>query len=175
MKRILQNQAGVTVLEGVIALGLLALITAGAFGVLLSASRQSSSPDVREDLSYTAENVSDLLKVYVGAQDGEPGYVHLPDDLKCGLCGRDAQNNCDSTPLAEGYHYVNCQLPPACDPNNDSVLRYQVRRNVSGAVLNEDAGRLNREQTQEPDVTAGELSLTGYQLKFFMRCNGYEL
>ena len=38
MRQLLKNRAGVTVLEGVIALGLLALITAGAFGVLLSAS-----------------------------------------------------------------------------------------------------------------------------------------
>ncbi len=105
MKKILSNKAGVTVLEGVIALGLLALVTAGAFGVLLAASRQTTRPDVREEMILAVEKASNMLKIYTGVTDTSI----IPGSFRNGLCGTDA------TPLDNGEHNIACQLPPICD------------------------------------------------------------
>lgn len=54
-KYILKNKKGVTLLEGLIALALLAIVATGTFSVLLSASRKTSSPDMREELVFAVE------------------------------------------------------------------------------------------------------------------------
>ena len=58
MKRILSKKTGVTILEGLIALGLLALVAAGTFGVLLSVSRKAGSPDIRESMILAVERAN---------------------------------------------------------------------------------------------------------------------
>lgn len=194
MKTILKGKSGVTVLEGVIALGLLALITAGAFGVLLSASRQSSLPDMHEEMIYAVEKAADQLQVYIEASaTGELGYSHLPGVLKCGLCGElDASGECkavsdasqgyttDRTPLStdsgKNPHEINCMLPPSCDKNNGSSFSYTVS---SGSAVNtylvaddlEGTGTLAH--GDDYDMTTP--STTGKQITFTIRCNGYEL
>ncbi len=181
MKRILRSKAGVTVLEGVIALGLLALVAAGSFGVLLSASRQDSMPDIREEMSYAVEKANDLLKVYLQAsQTGEVGRNYLPSTLAQGLCGNDA------TPLAvnnpgnsNDVHRINCLLPPICDKNNHSSFSYTV------AVRGAQAGKLSPKSREGTPSTYGtpaygeEYSMnsvgSGYQISYKIYCNGYEL
>ena len=123
MKRLLKSKAGVTVLEGVIALGLLALVTAGAFGVLLSASRQTTQPDVQEEMSWAVEKANTLLHayaMYLGEDDDLRNMRnHLPEGLQNGLCGGDA------SPMSEGEHEIKCLLPPLCD-RQQSEFTYKV-------------------------------------------------
>jgi len=63
MKHVL-NKKGVTILEGLIALLLLAMIAMGTFGVLLSSSRKSSTPDLREDMMYSMERAYHALQAF---------------------------------------------------------------------------------------------------------------
>ena len=172
MKQLLKNKAGVTVLEGVIALGLLALITAGAFGVLLSASRQSSVPDIREEMSYAVEKAGDLLKVYINAQQNEFANNHLPGSLPCGPCGNmNASGACtqsdlihpvDRKPLSAGEHNIRCLLPPVCDRSNSSFSYMVASSNIHENKL--------ADASKEPEV-----NLNGYKITFTISCNGYEL
>ncbi len=179
MKQLLNSKAGVTVLEGVIALGLLALITAGAFGVLLSASRQTSVPDIREEMAYAVEKAGDLLKVYINAQQSEFANAHLPDGLACGPCGKmNGSGGCvssagdtiyptDRTPLSSGRHDVGCLLPPVCDRSN-SEFYYSVLNTSTS----HDKDRL-ASASREPGTGAGVFD--DYTVTFTIRCNGYEL
>ena len=92
MKQLLKSKAGVTVLEGIIALGLLALVAGGAFGVLLAASRQTSQPDVREEMVFAVEKVKNLLQMYTGVVDADGAVLTdapIPDNFRQGLCGGD--------------------------------------------------------------------------------------
>lgn len=122
MKSIFTNRKGVTVLEGLIALGLLALVATGTFSVLLSVSRKGTNPDMREEMIYAIEKAHNLLQGYilsktenygnsVGALkrhsltgvtfDSNTGSISvnessqpvvLPLDLSKGLCGNSAVN-----------------------------------------------------------------------------------
>lgn len=110
MKRILSKKTGVTILEGLIALGLLALVAAGTFGVLLSVSRKAGSPDIRESMILAVERAHDQLQMY--KIDGN--NPNVPSAFAYGLCGG------DSDPLGGGEHNIDCLLPPICDRNNSS-------------------------------------------------------
>ena len=121
MKRLLTDKAGVTVLEGIIALGLLALVAGGAFGVLLAASRQSTQPDIREEMVLAVDEANNRLKVFTGRRD-------TAGDFQWGLC------NNDMTPLSDGNHVVNCLLPPICDPHNSDFTYRVGRTNVQNGA-----------------------------------------
>lgn len=154
--KLLNNNKGVTVLEGVIAMGLLALITAGAFGVLLSASRQSSVPDTREEMTYAVEKANDLLKAYIG------GTNHLPSTLTNGLCGGSVVD-----PLYEhDYpHQISCMLPPVCDQTNgNSSFTYKV----TSHGLQDDSRAPESKET-------GNVPMQMKRINFSITCNGYEL
>lgn len=113
MKKILSNKAGVTVLEGVIALGLLALVTAGAFGVLLAASRQTTRPDVREEMILAVERANNELKVYTGLGDGAEANMLNTDTFPQNRNPYRAGNQGTAVDI-KSY------LPPICDRNNSS-------------------------------------------------------
>ena len=178
MKQLLNSKAGVTVLEGVIALGLLALVTAGAFGVLLSASRQTSGPDIREEMAYAVEKAGDLLKVYINAQQYQFANAYLPEGLSCGPCGqRGNTGGCtenvgdnpiiyhtDLSPLASGEHSIRCLLPPVCDRSNSEFTYNVVNTN---SISDNKLASTSQEE-------AGGL-FDGYQVTFKISCNGYEL
>lgn len=123
MKRILSKKTGVTILEGLIALGLLALVAAGTFGVLLSVSRKAGSPDIREAMVLAVERANEQLQMYTPVM-GSISNASLPSELEYGLCGG------DSDPLLGigTNHYINCMLPPLCDRNNSS---FSYRTGVS--------------------------------------------
>ena len=151
MKQLLKSKAGVTVLEGIIALGLLALVAGGAFGVLLAASRQTSQPDVREEMVFAVEKVKNLLQMYTGVVD-ENGAVlteaPIPENFRQGLCREDQQ------PMKWGEtHHVKCMLPPICD-QRFSDFTYELD-NSFWAPYSGDV---------RPD-----------RIKFKVTCNGYEL
>ena len=188
MRELLKGKSGVTILEGVIALGLLALVTAGAFGVLLSASRQSSLPDMREEMLYAVEKASEKLQVYVeAAQTGETGRSYLPEELKCGLCGHvNASGGCqsdisygfvtDTTPLGAGTHTITCMLPPSCDKNNGSTFSYTVSSisEVASRLVSEDVEGTGT-WTHGEDYDMASPVFNGRRITFTIRCNGYEL
>ncbi|MGN0017242.1 MAG: hypothetical protein ACI37O_07900 [Candidatus Avelusimicrobium sp.] len=117
MNRLLKNKKGVTILEGLIALGLLALVAGGTFGVLLSVSRKSSQPDIREEMLLAVERANEQLQMYAsGTSSGD-----LPTEYQNGLC-----NNGDTT-LSTGEHAINCMLPVICDPDSSkSHFSYTV-------------------------------------------------
>ena len=89
LKRIFRKRKGVTILEGLISLGLLALVASGTFGVLLSISRQASSPDIREEMVWAVERAHEQLQMYA-AEIQSAGGVEF--SLANGLCGNASVN-----------------------------------------------------------------------------------
>lgn len=156
--KLLNSKAGVTVLEGVIALGLLAVVTAGAFGVLLSAARKSTQPDMREEMALAIEQAKDKLQVYINTNYDSNAKNHLPSGFESGLCGG------DNDPLGSGAHQITCLLPKICD---DSSANSQFFYNVTEKGVN--LGKLGG--YQEGNVDHSNV----LQIQFTIRCNGYEL
>ncbi|MBR5151338.1 MAG: hypothetical protein IKW71_00695 [Elusimicrobiaceae bacterium] len=157
MKKLLQGKSGVTILEGIIALGLLALVMAGAFGVLLSSSRQVSQPDMREEMILAVEKANTLLKAYVGIVDASASPVAT--DLRGGLCGG------DNTPLAVGNpqitHDIGCMLPPVCDLNNSSFTYKVAGKEINTSLVD--------------TLEAGIDDLNHFKISYTIVCNGYKL
>lgn len=116
--KIFNNKKGVTLLEGLIALGLLAMVTTGTLGVMLSISRKASKPDIREEMILAVEKANSQLQAKA-------------------LCG-------DEDPLAIKTHNIDCMLPPICDRNTSglSEFTYDVKPgtpvNVSDHVVGHD-------------------------------------
>ena len=169
MKRyFLQNKKGVTLLEGLIALLLLAMIATGTFGVLLSTSRRSTQPDIREEMTLAVERAMDKMQVYV-----YPTGVSLPTnaDVRNGLCGGTdipaAKKIVDTEPLAgAGTHNIACLLPPICDASN-SYFHYTVV---------EKTGDLPQGKIRSEDLRSGATSVKSpYSIKFDIQCNGFRL
>ncbi len=168
MKRFLQNKKGVTILEGLIALTLLALVATGTFAVLLSTSRRSSQPDIREEMTLAVERATQKLQAYI-----YPSDISLASDVQAvvgnGLCGG------DSTPLNSGTHNISCLLPPICDVNNESAFTYTVRVLGSQPL----ARPIDRQMTFDEDGNVtGTTDVVGqnlYEVQFNITCNGYSL
>ncbi len=181
MRKILQSKAGVTVLEGVIALGLLALVTAGSFGVLLASSRQSSPSDMREEMTSAVEQADHLLQAYAAwfpnLQTAMDVYSSEADaaiakvdalKAKSGPYFRSSRFMTDKGPcnaeesagtvLALGAHSnaLNCLLPFICDKNNSSF---------SYTVENAD------------NIPTGKATgnISAYRINYQISCNGYQL
>lgn len=127
LKRIFRAKKGVTILEGLIALGLLALVASGTFGVLLSISRQSSSPDIREEMVWSVERAHERLQIYAAKIDAT-GHTNLNP--------RDEDKLCDVTdPFSSGKHDISCMLPAICDPAQ-SEFSYKVDYDTSKTSFN---------------------------------------
>ncbi len=163
MKRILNNKMGITLLEGIIALGLLALAATATFGVLLSVSRKSSSSDIREEMLWAVERAHERLQMYNGL--GSTEISTLPAGSQ-GLCPKDIV---DTDPLGVGEHTITCMLPPLCDLQRNSSFTYTVTLEdlygVQRALYNRDV-----------EVPSDEEPL--YQRKhiaFNIQCNGFTL
>lgn len=160
MKKLLTGRKGVTVLEGVIALGLLALVAGGAFGVLLSSSRQSSQPDMREEMVLAVERANGLLKMY-----NNEDVALNPAGLKGEFC----QESATSARLGTGDNNLDCLLPPICDRNNNSHFTYKVGE--SGGSSFSNVYPEDRETT--PDALTGFMEPR--RIEFDIVCNGYKL
>ena len=174
--KLLHSKAGVTVLEGVIALGLLAVVTAGAFGVLLSASRKSSQPDVREEMTLAVEQAKNLLQMYVG-----DGKNHVSAEYAQGLCTGQSisgTNLNDSDPLAlEHTHNIICMLPSICDQSHeDSAFTYIVteRTAISSTSHHMDCAELE-DALKTGGGSSCQIRDALYKIRFSISCNGYEL
>ncbi|MCQ2410846.1 MAG: hypothetical protein MJ053_05115 [Elusimicrobiaceae bacterium] len=119
--RNLKSRDGVTILEGLIALGLLATIAVGILGVLLSVSRKNIRPDIREEMVLAVEKAQGKLQLYTALNMDED----IPSNYPQGLCGGDTQ------PLSLGVtHDIECMLPAICDKNRSDFL-YTI---ASGSV-----------------------------------------
>ena len=200
IKSILKGKKGITLLEGLIALALLAIVATGTFAVLLSASRKTSAPDLREELVFAVEKAHEQLQSYVYNTDftlqtkDDKGQYYVPEAFRDGLCGRARFNaNTDTNPLGNGTHNIACLLPPVCDRNvandcNDSTgakscFVYRINQASAGrwsSVLPEE-GRdkiLNSDWTTSEgvyDKDTPKNASAGKTVTFEIRCNGYTL
>lgn len=175
--KLLTSKAGVTVLEGVIALGLLAVVTAGAFGVLLSAARKSTQPDMREEMVLAVEQAKDKLQVYINTKssDNLTASTKLPEGLAQGLCGKDTIHH----PLETGIdHDIICLLPRICDQDSaESQFSYKVTEKGTdlGKLGGYQEGGENSKLCTNCATSSAPSSTSALQVEFTIKCNGYEL
>ena len=190
MKKILKNKAGVTILEGVIALGLLALVMAGAFGVLLSTSRQTMQPDFYEEMSLAGEKASDVLKEYITVNKiGGEDLDNLESKVQPHRGGgSDAELNYQLGPCGADSYDLKCLLPPICNESG-SEFRYQLTNNADFDYwpTNEDGiaweGRGNPQMYSagSSGTFAMQRDSTQYTgnpavaVQLYVKCNGYQL
>ena len=157
LKRVLTKKKGVTILEGLIALGLLALVAAGTFGVLLSVARKSGAPDIREEMVLAVERANDQLQMY------SSGIVSGMTNSKL---YEQYANGMDSSPMSIGSHNIKCMLPPLCDYSN-STFTYTVRE-ASFTTHNYGASNMVTDY-------ASAFPTKGRQVTFNITCNGFTL
>ncbi len=69
MFTILKNRKGVTLLEGMIAMLILAVVTVGTFGVVLSSTRNASQPNFREDSILALEQIHNFAQALSPLRD----------------------------------------------------------------------------------------------------------
>lgn len=101
------NKKGYTIVEGIIAMLLVAIMVGGIFTALMASRRAIIEPSYREEMLYTVESLSNQLKNYVDAEGGLSS-----------LCG-------STTPLTNGDHDCSSMLPDVCT-GADSSLTYTV-------------------------------------------------
>ena len=146
-------------MEGLIALGLLALVAGGTFGVLLSSTNRSRATDIREEMLLAVENANDLLQMYTGQMSHATDAIPLT--WRQGLCGN------DSTPLSNGQHNIDCLLPGSCDPSKTPTFFYEVHD--SNQTVSFD-GKDKFAYGNFDGSTA-----TQREIYFVITCNGYTL
>lgn len=159
--QLFKNKKGVTILEGLVAMGILAMVAVGVFGVVLSISRKSTQPDIREEMVYAVEQAYRDLQMYTST---DPTYPLSPTDPPC-IC---EQTGCsEKNPLFADAdpRDISCRLPHLCDPNQSSftyTVQSQDTFPYTGLSLNESNNM----------VTAG---LNRYTINFSITCNGFKL
>lgn len=114
------NKKGYTIVEGIIAMLLVAIMVGGIFTALMASRRAIIEPSYREEMLYTVESLSNQLKNYVDAEGNLDS-----------LCG-------STDPLSNGDHDCSSMLPDVCKTGDgyNSSLTY----NVSGIAVNADGG-----------------------------------
>lgn len=176
MKRILKSKKGLSLLEGLIALMLLALVATGAFTVLLSTSRKTSEPDIREEMALAVEKAQQMLQIYVYP---DTDFDDLKTDIGShtvnfaqGLCGTETEG---AALTLGGTHDISCLLPPVCDEANSSFV-YKVTE-VGGA--GQRPRSLDQAKVKGWDGTPTSNPNTGSnterKVEFTIVCNGYTL
>lgn len=170
LKRVLTKKKGVTILEGLIALGLLALVAAGTFGVLLSVARKSGAPDIREEMVLSVERANDQLQMYSSGIVSGMTNSKLYEQYANGMCGGSLipaeVKVSDSSPMSLGSHNIKCMLPPLCDYSN-STFTYTVRE-ASFTTHNYGASNMVTDY-------ASAFPTKGRQVTFNITCNGFTL
>ena len=161
MKKFLKNRKGVTLLEGLIAIGLLAIVSVATFSVLVSVSRRGSQPDIREDMFLALERAQSELQKYV-----------FPGENQHGLCDYDGAEFRieDTTPLLEGSHDIKCLLPYKCLGN--STFTYTV----SNTDLEQFIGQVTYPAENRTISDENKSDYYGAKtITFNMTCNGVTL
>ena len=192
IKKLWKSKKGVTLLEGLIAMVLLAVVATGSFAVLLSASRKSSGPDIREEMILAVEKAHTQLQAYVNAssfsldkKDGQDKPL-VPPAYQKGLCGSKVV---DDAPLKAGTHNIKCLLPLICDSDTadtcnsvigtKSCFVYRVKNKSMAGSLPSNA----KERPLQANWNSGVYATTGNapdvssgkEISFEIRCNGYTL
>lgn len=198
IKKIFNNSKGLTLLEGLIALSLLAIVVTGTFAVLLSTSRRTSTPDIREELVLAVERAHEQLQTYVTMEffplsTADSSGNIVPAAFRNGLCGAAARNAVtDNNPLGDGTHNIKCMLPLVCDQGNiandcnDSTgskncFVYRVNDDNAGQWSDwlPDSGRAKAPAQQWTDGNVYSSVYApfseGKTITFEIRCNGYTL
>ncbi len=162
LKHLLTKKTGVTVLEGLIALGLLALVAGGTFGVLLSVSRKTGTPDIREEMALAVERANELLPMYAPLKsDGtNMASLKLPNRYQRGLC----EDIDDPSPMSLDSHDIRCLLPPICDESNSS-FSYEVGNDEVSLPSAVPSNTKDYYYTSQPHR----------QITFEITCNGFSL
>lgn len=170
LKRVLTKKKGVTILEGLIALGLLALVAAGTFGVLLSVARKSGAPDIREEMVLAVERANDQLQMYSSGIVSGMTNSKLYEQYANGMCGGSLipaeVKVSDSSPMSLGSHDIKCMLPTLCDYSN-STFTYTVRE-ASFTTHNYGGSNMVTDY-------ASAFPTKGRQVTFNITCNGFTL
>lgn len=188
---ILKSKAGVTVLEGVIALGLLALVMAGSFGVLLSTSRQTVQPDIYEEMVFAVEKANNLLKEYVYSANLGGNAVLTTKAQKYQLKGdKNDKDYRQSICGTNDFYDLSCLLPAVCDLNNNSSFTFEVvslsnnpsfktnwpTTELAASTWWEGQGNPQMNDTLRDTTNytdSGNVPTVGIQ--YSITCNGYEL
>lgn len=172
MNKFLRSKKGVTILEGLIAMTLLAVVATGTFAVLLATSRKTSAPDIREEMSFAVEKAHSMLQAYIMAEnvgwaDGV-ALSDIPTASQKGLCGG------DNNPLGNGSHNINCMLPPLCDRAQSSFAYNVATRNYTNVMRASDT---YVPRNASGVITSGaETAGAKYrQINFTITCNGFTL
>ncbi|MBE6421198.1 MAG: hypothetical protein E7027_03580 [Elusimicrobium sp.] len=179
LKRIFRKRKGVTILEGLISLGLLALVASGTFGVLLSISRQASSPDIREEMVWAVERAHEQLQMYASEIQSARGVEF---SLANGLCGNASVNRVvDSNPLSNTTHDIKCMLPAICDVSNSSFT-YSVTSNTVSVAERSYANSYTTTSAYGYEMvgmvaggSAGVSTAPVRKIEFSITCNGFTL
>lgn len=185
MKNLLLNKKGITLLEGLIAMLLLAMVAVGTFGVLLSVSRQPAQPDIQEEMLYAVERANKLLQIYTYKLSGQQSGTNYPSSSSTMLTNLSKYFGSD--PLSEGTHNgdsLHNLLPALCDWDK-SDLTYTVTKTnftASSALgVASDAyyyaapafGGGWEPSSLLYDVSNSNIPI--YQVQFNITCNGYTL
>lgn len=168
MKKFFKNKKGVTILEGLVAITLLALVATGTFSVLLSTSRKTTQPDIREEMALAVEKASQLLQLYIYADE---------DSLDSNMTNRVTKPLCSGVsydPLSTNRDLnINCLLPPICDRNQSS---FTYRLTELSPVLPRTADRMKKRNADGTYTTTTEVSSHKlYQVQLNITCNGFTL
>ena len=176
VKSFLSKKKGVTLLEGVIAIALLALVASGTFGVLLSVSRKSDQPDRREDMIYAIDSLNDLLKSAAFYMQDDASII--PDYLANALCFGSGHTDAKK-PLKVGVsHDVKCLLPPSCDRSQSSFSYEVTRPNVNlslGLDSDPKANLMDKNVVSDYNPHTSSNSIHSFRIKYDITCNGYSL
>ena len=115
------NKKGYTIVEGIIAMLLVAIMVGAIFSALMASRRAIVEPSYREEMMYTFESLANSIKNYVDTNGG---------DLES-LCG-------STTPLSNGEHDCSELLPDVCKSGEgyNSSLTYTV----SGLTASDNTG-----------------------------------
>ena len=146
MKKWLKNKAGVTLLEGLIALLLLSIVATGTLGVLLSISRKTNTTEMEAAMMSAIEQARNVLK------------YHQDDLSNYSACG------------GSDYDDLTCFLPSMCDRYRSS-FSYSLNSSYKHEIDLPDHDK----DANLTDLLNSNDEVSVPHLTFQISCNGYTL
>lgn len=161
MKHVLRSQKGVTLLEGLVALLLLSVVATGTFGVLLSTSRKSAGPDIREEMALAVAHAQEELRLRYNVSN-----TTKPEGFATSPCST------DNTDLFDGeVHNISCLLPPLCDKAKSSFTVQVKSQNVG---LPYEQGGEDVDANSALQISDSQV-VSHFSAAFDITCNGFTL
>ncbi|WP_428898393.1 prepilin-type N-terminal cleavage/methylation domain-containing protein [Parelusimicrobium proximum] len=124
IKRKIPAKKGFTIVEGIVAILLLAIVTAGVYGVILSTVRANIVPDIKEDSAYQIEAVTAALKLLMTGAPSD--FDAAKEVMPCIFVGKTSTNPADY--LTVGVHDIPWCMPLEC--LDDTTFKYIVYQDV---------------------------------------------